>query len=172
MKGGVTAAKGFAAASYGGRYQISGTGQDMAMIYSEVPCMAAGTFTTNLVKAAPVKWDQKIVKESRYGQAVVINSGIANACTGEEGMGYCEADRGGSGGAAGRSRNSRARGIHRRDRHAASDGAHLKQESRPWFRNCRGGTREQVHAAAQGDHDHGYHEKGDRGGGRAGRQDR
>lgn len=59
------------------------------MIYSEVPCAVAGTFTTNLVKAAPVKWDQKIVYESKKAQAVVINAGIANACTGEEGMRYC-----------------------------------------------------------------------------------
>ena len=36
-----------------------------------------------------MKWDQKIVKESEYAQAVVINAGIANACTGAEGMGYC-----------------------------------------------------------------------------------
>ena len=62
----------------------------MALVYSEKPCHAAGTFTTNIVKAAPVKWDQKIVKESPYAQAVIVNSGIANACTGEEGMGYCK----------------------------------------------------------------------------------
>ena len=88
IKGGVTAAKGFCAASTaaGIKYQNS---QDMAMLYSEVPCAVAGTFTTNLVKAAPVKWDQKIVYESKKAQAVVINAGIANACTGEEGMRYC-----------------------------------------------------------------------------------
>lgn len=38
------------------------------------------------MKAAPVKWDQKIVKESEFAQAVVINAGIANACTGAEGL--------------------------------------------------------------------------------------
>ena len=88
VKGGVTAAKGFCAASTaaGIKYQNR---QDMAMIYSEVPCAVAGTFTTNLVKAAPVKWDQKIVYETKKAQAVVINAGIANACTGEEGMRYC-----------------------------------------------------------------------------------
>ena len=88
IKGGVTAAKGFCAASTaaGIKYQNR---QDMAMLYSEVPCAVAGTFTTNLVKAAPVKWDQKIVYESKKAQAVVINAGIANACTGEEGMRYC-----------------------------------------------------------------------------------
>ena len=62
----------------------------MALIYSEVPCQAAGTFTKNIVKAAPVKWDKKVVDESAYVQAVVINAGIANACTGEEGMIACE----------------------------------------------------------------------------------
>lgn len=62
----------------------------MAMVYSEKPCVCAGTFTTNVVKAAPVKWDQKIVEESDYVQAVVCNSGIANACTGQEGYSYCQ----------------------------------------------------------------------------------
>ena len=62
----------------------------MALIYSETPCVAAGTFTTNVVKAAPVKWDQEIVKNSPKIHAVVVNSGIANACTGAEGYGYCE----------------------------------------------------------------------------------
>ena len=62
----------------------------MALIYSQVPCAAAGTFTTNVVKAAPVKWDQELVKNSPFVQAVVVNSGIANACTGAEGYGYCE----------------------------------------------------------------------------------
>ena len=64
---------------------------DMAMIYSEVPCNAAGTFTTNLVKAAPVKWNQEIVYHAPSAQAVIINAGIANACTGVEGYGYCRA---------------------------------------------------------------------------------
>ena len=87
--GGVTAAKGFEAASAAARIKYQGR-DDMALIYSETPCRAAGTFTTNVVKAAPVKWDQKIVAESPYVQAVVVNSGIANACTGAEGYGYCE----------------------------------------------------------------------------------
>ena len=87
--GGVTAAKGFEAASAAAGIKYQGR-DDMALIYSETPCRAAGTFTTNVVKAAPVKWDQKIVAESPYVQAVVVNSGIANACTGAEGYGYCE----------------------------------------------------------------------------------
>ncbi len=90
VSGGVTAAKGFlaSAAAAGIKYKDR---TDMAMIYSETPCHAAGTFTRNLVKAAPVTWDQKVVYETKKAQAVVINAGIANACTGAEGMGYCEA---------------------------------------------------------------------------------
>ena len=89
IDGGVTAAKGFEAASAAAGIKYQGR-DDMALIYSETPCRAAGTFTTNVVKAAPVKWDQKIVAESPYVQAVIVNSGIANACTGAEGYGYCE----------------------------------------------------------------------------------
>ena len=61
----------------------------MALIYSKKACKAAGTFTTNVVKAAPVKWDQKVVAGTAPVHVVVINSGIANACTGAEGMEYC-----------------------------------------------------------------------------------
>lgn len=90
IEGGVTAAKGFktAATAAGIKYQNR---KDMALVYSESPCKVAGTFTTNVVKAAPVKWDQEIVKNSAFAQAVVINAGIANACTGAEGYGYCKA---------------------------------------------------------------------------------
>ena len=88
--GGVTAAKGFKAASTAAGIKYKDR-KDMAMIYSEVPCIAAGTFTTNIVKAAPVKWDQNVVYNQPNSQAVVVNAGIANACTGEEGMGYCKA---------------------------------------------------------------------------------
>lgn len=88
VEGGVTAPKGFQAAGiYAG---IKKDKKDMAMIYSEVPCKAAGTFTTNVVKAAPVQWDKQIVYEYPTARAVVVNSGIANACTGTEGFGYCE----------------------------------------------------------------------------------
>jgi len=89
IQGGVTAAKGFEAASVAAEIKYKGR-TDMAMIYSETPCKVAGTFTTNIVKAAPVKWDQMIVKESACAHVVVVNSGIANACTGVEGMGYCQ----------------------------------------------------------------------------------
>ena len=89
IEGGVTAAKGFKASSAAAGIKYQGR-TDMAMIYSDVPCVAAGTFTTNIVKAAPVKWDRQVVYESEHAQAVICNSGIANACTGEEGMKACE----------------------------------------------------------------------------------
>ncbi len=89
ISGGVTAAKGFeaAGAQAGIKYKER---MDMAVIYSRKPCVLAGTFTSNLVKAAPVLWDKKIVEESAFGQAVIINAGIANACTGKEGYDYCK----------------------------------------------------------------------------------
>ena len=90
IDGGVTAARGFQAAGIAAGIKKGGK-KDMAMIYSEKPCVCAGTFTTNVVKAAPVKWDQKVVADSAFAQAVVCNSGIANACTGQEGYGYCQA---------------------------------------------------------------------------------
>ena len=85
IEGGVTAAKGFKASSAAAGIKYQGR-TDMAMIYSDVPCVAAGTFTTNIVKAAPVKWDRQVVYESEHAQAVICNSGIANACTGVQGM--------------------------------------------------------------------------------------
>ena len=85
--GGVTAPKGFLAAGIAAG--IKKSGKDMAMIFSEVPCRTAGTFTSNLVKAAPVIWDMRIVREMKTAQACVMNSGVANACTGEEGYLYC-----------------------------------------------------------------------------------
>ncbi len=88
IDGGVTAATGFRAASTAAWIKYKDR-KDMALIYSEKPCKAAGTFTTNIVKAAPVKWDQQVVKESAFAQAIVVNAGIANACTGAEGYGYC-----------------------------------------------------------------------------------
>ena len=90
IDGGVTAAKGFQAASTAAEIKYKGR-TDMAMVFSEVPCVAAGTFTTNVVKAAPVKWDQDIVYNHQGARAVICNSGIANACTGEEGFSYCRA---------------------------------------------------------------------------------
>ena len=88
ITGGVTAAKGFLAAGVeaGIKYQNR---KDMAMVYSKTPCRAAGVFTTNVVKAAPVLWDKEVVESEWEAQAIVINSGIANACTGKLGYEYC-----------------------------------------------------------------------------------
>ncbi len=90
IKGGVTSAKGFKAAVAAAGIKYKGR-TDMAMVISERPCECAGTFTSNIVKAACVQWDQKIVKDGGPMQAVVVNSGIANACTGKEGFDACEA---------------------------------------------------------------------------------
>ncbi len=89
VKGGVTAAKGFEAASTAAGIKYKDR-TDMALIYSQAPCVSAGTFTRNVVKAAPVKWDRQVVDSGAMVQAVVVNSGIANACTGSEGFGYCK----------------------------------------------------------------------------------
>lgn len=89
IPGGVTAPQGFQAAhtAAGIKYKDR---EDMALLYSQSLCNAAGTFTKNIVKAAPVIWDKRIVQNRASAQAVVINAGIANACTGEEGWSYCE----------------------------------------------------------------------------------
>jgi glutamate N-acetyltransferase/amino-acid N-acetyltransferase len=89
IKGGVTAAKGFEAAGAEANIKYKDR-MDMALIYSSTPCKVAGTFTTNVVKAAPVIWDKDIVDNSPYAQAVVVNAGVANACTGKQGMDYCK----------------------------------------------------------------------------------
>lgn len=88
IDGGVTSAKGFEAASAAAGIKYQGR-TDMAMIYSKKPCKTAGAFTTNLVKAAPVIWDKTVVESGVKSHVVVVNSGIANACTGEEGLRYC-----------------------------------------------------------------------------------
>ena len=88
IKGGDNASKGFQAAAAAAEIKYQGR-TDMALIYSEKPCRTAGTFTTNVVKAAPVKWDKCVVESKVRSQAVIVNSGIANACTGAEGMEYC-----------------------------------------------------------------------------------
>lgn len=89
ISGGVTAAKGFEAAAAAAKIKYQDR-TDMALIYSQAPCVCAGTFTTNVVKAACLKWDMQVVKSGAKAQAVVVNSGIANACTGAEGFGYCK----------------------------------------------------------------------------------
>ncbi len=88
IHGGVTAAEGFSAAccAAGIKYRER---TDMAMLFSRVPCAAAGTFTSNKVKAAPVLWDMEVVNSSAPVQAVVVNAGIANAATGKAGLDLC-----------------------------------------------------------------------------------
>jgi len=88
---GVTAAKGFSAAGVEAEIKYKNR-KDMALVVSSVPCVAAGTFTSNVVKAAPVIWDKNIIENSAFVQAVVVNSGIANACTGKQGIDCCRAE--------------------------------------------------------------------------------
>ena len=59
--------------------------KDLGLIYSQVEATMAGVFTTNKVKAAPVKLDMKRIRSGK-GQAIIVNSGNANACTGKKGM--------------------------------------------------------------------------------------
>ena len=88
IPGGVTAAAGFSAACCAAGIKYRGR-TDMAMVYSDAPCAVAGTFTSNVVKAAPVIWDREIVRKVKAARAVVVNAGIANAATGETGMEMC-----------------------------------------------------------------------------------
>ena len=90
IAGGVTAPKGFLAADTAAGIKYQGR-TDMAMVYSEADCTVAGTFTTNVVKAAPVIWDRDVVVKGGSARAIIVNSGIANACTGKEGMDICDA---------------------------------------------------------------------------------
>ncbi|MCX8052985.1 MAG: bifunctional glutamate N-acetyltransferase/amino-acid acetyltransferase ArgJ [Armatimonadetes bacterium] len=83
VDGGVTAAKDFTAS--GIRCGIKQQGTDLAVIYSELDCSAAGVFTTNAFKAAPVLLSCERLDSGR-ARAIVANSGNANACTGEQGL--------------------------------------------------------------------------------------
>ena len=84
IEGGVTAAKGYYATGVCAGIKKKDR-KDMALVYTKTPATVAGTFTTNVVKAAPVWWDIDIVKNNETASAIVINSGIANASTGKEG---------------------------------------------------------------------------------------
>ncbi|MGE5352681.1 MAG: bifunctional glutamate N-acetyltransferase/amino-acid acetyltransferase ArgJ [Acidobacteriota bacterium] len=81
--GTVTTVKGFKAA--GIHCGIKKRKKDLALIYSELPCSAAGTFTINKVKAAPLLISKKAIGGKKPVKAVLVNSGNANACTGDEG---------------------------------------------------------------------------------------
>lgn len=89
INGGICAPKGFLASATEANIKYKNR-TDMAMIFSKVPAISAGVYTTNLVKAAPVLWDRKITDSEADVNAIVINSGIANACTKDEGMEYCK----------------------------------------------------------------------------------
>ena len=88
IPGGITTAKGFSAASCEAAIKYPNR-KDMAMVFADVPCAAAGVFTSNKVKAAPVLWNMDIVKNGKPAQAVIVNTGIANAGTGDTGMKIC-----------------------------------------------------------------------------------
>ena len=82
--GTVTLPKGFYGA--GDHVGIKKEKKDLALIYSEVDALAVGTFTQNVVKAAPVLWDKMVVENYDSARVIAINSGVANACTGDEGI--------------------------------------------------------------------------------------
>ena len=90
LDGGVTAAKGYKAAGVRAGIKPLADNKDMAMVYSESPAVVAGTFTKNVVRALPVRWDKEVVESGKPVQAIVVNSGIANACTGQEGYENCK----------------------------------------------------------------------------------
>lgn len=83
IEGGITAPKGFLAT--GAHVGIKKVKRDLAIIFSETPALCSAVFTKNLVKAPPLLWDEKLVSEKQKISAIVINSGNANACTGERG---------------------------------------------------------------------------------------
>ncbi len=84
IKGGVCSARGFRAAGAAGAIKYEGR-DDVALIVADRPCAAAAVFTTNKVAAAPVVYDREAVKAGEV-QAILANSGCANACTGEAGL--------------------------------------------------------------------------------------
>lgn len=84
ISGGVTAVQGFRAAGAVTGLKKNGN-KDMALVFSDAEATVAGVFTTNVVKAAPVQRDIKIVKTRETVRGVILNAGNANACTGEEG---------------------------------------------------------------------------------------
>ena len=80
----IVSPKGFKAA--GIHCGIKHKKKDLAVLYSEVPASVAGVFTINKVQAAPIKVTKEVVYETKKMQAVIVNSGNANACTGKQGL--------------------------------------------------------------------------------------
>ncbi len=91
IPGGVTAPKGFRASGLHAGIRKNKMKKDMALLVSDVPANVAGAFTLNTVQAAPVLWDKKLVTEGGKCQALIVNSGVANTCTGENGYHDAEA---------------------------------------------------------------------------------
>lgn len=90
--GGVTSPLGFSAgATYAGIKKKSKDVLDLSLLYSEIPCITSAVFTNNKIKAAPVLLDRQKLDKQGKAQAIVINSGCANACTGEQGMSAAKA---------------------------------------------------------------------------------
>ena len=88
--GGVCSPKGFTASGICAGIKASGNA-DMALLKSEKAARCFAVFTTNKVKAAPVLYDKAALEHAHFATAVVVNSGNANACTGEQG--YKDAER-------------------------------------------------------------------------------
>lgn len=84
-EGGITSPKGYKAAGIHAGIRKNKQKKDLALVFSEAPAKTAGVFTKNVVKAAPVLWDKKLCGKGGICQALVINSGVANACTGSGG---------------------------------------------------------------------------------------
>ena len=89
LKGGVTAPAGFSAS--GTKAGIKHDKKDLALIVADRPCAAAGVFTLNAVKAAPVLLCRERLRKCPQARAIVVNSGNANACTGPRGRADAEA---------------------------------------------------------------------------------
>lgn len=89
IEGWVTAPQGFIAAGVKAGIKVSGN-HDVAVIYSTVPAATGAVFTQNKMCAAPVTVSRRVAQEA-YAQAIIVNSGCANACTGEQGLQDAEA---------------------------------------------------------------------------------
>lgn len=87
--GGVTSPKGFMAA--GAHIGVKRKRKDLSLVWSDVPAHVAAAFTTNVMRAAPILWNEKVVAGGKPVRGIVVNSGNANACTGELGMINAEA---------------------------------------------------------------------------------
>ena len=123
IKGGVGAPLGFLTSAVScGIKNPDAERLDLALIYSEHPCSSAGTFTTNRVKAAPVRVSQAHLRKGDL-RAIIANSGNANACTGVQGIHDANAMCDAVAKPLGLKRAEVGVCLHRRDRPADADGA-------------------------------------------------